>query len=99
MNRELVRSSAFIRALRRHLKKHPDSAATIETTLQLLSEDAFDARLKTHKLKGELEGVWACSAGYDLRILFEFVELEREADKVNGDSILLLTMGTHDEVY
>lgn len=67
--------------------------AAFESTLQMLHDDAFDARLKTHKLKGDLVGVWACSAGYDLRILFEFVTHS------NAEAILLLTIGTHDEVY
>ncbi|WP_204369156.1 type II toxin-antitoxin system RelE/ParE family toxin [Methylocucumis oryzae] len=59
----------------------------------MLSEDAFNPKLKTHKLKGELLGSWACSAGYDLRIVFEFVEFE------NAEALLLQTLGTHDEVY
>ena len=93
MNRELIESTAFIRAARRYLKKHPQAAEDLETALLLMSEDAFDPRLKTHKLKGDLDGVWACSAGYDLRILFELVQHEA------AEAILLLTMGTHDEVY
>lgn len=59
----------------------------------LLSEDAFHPKLKTHKLKGNLEGSWACSSGYDLRIVFEFVASE------GSEAILLQTLGTHDEVY
>jgi len=93
VNRELVRSTAFIRAARRYLKKHPPTADDLEATLLLLSEDAFQPRLKTHKLRGDLSGVWACSAGYDVRILFEFGQHE------GTEAILLLTMGTHDEVY
>ena len=61
MNRELIQSSAFIRATRRYLKKHPHAAEDLEATLLLLSENAFDPRLKTHKLKDDLDGVWACS--------------------------------------
>jgi len=93
VNRELIRSTAFIRAARRYLKKHSQAAEVLEATMLLLCEDAFDPRLKTHKLKGDLDGVLACSAGYDLRILFELVEHE------GADAILLLTLGTHDEVY
>ena len=93
MHHEFIRSTAFVRAARRHLKKHPQAAEILEATLLLLSGDAFDPRLKTHKLKGDLDGVWACSAGYDLRILFELVQHE------GAEAILLLTMGTHDEVY
>jgi addiction module RelE/StbE family toxin len=93
VNRELIRSTAFIRAARKYFKKNPHSATDLDDTLRLLADDAFDSRLKTHKLKGDLDGVWACSAGYDLRILFEFVEQE------GTEAIHLLTVGTHDEVY
>ncbi|HDL65321.1 MAG TPA: plasmid stabilization protein [Proteobacteria bacterium] len=52
-------------------------------------------RLETHKLKGKLSGSWACSAGYDLRIVFDFVESEKQKE----DDIFLLEIGTHEEVY
>ena len=61
--------------------------------LALLEEDAFQPRLKTHKLKGDLQGSWACSFGHDLRIVFEFVTHE------DNEAILLQSLGTHDEVY
>ena len=93
MTRELIPTTAFGRAVRKFLKRHPQCAQSIEETLDALSADAFAPKLRTHKLKGDLDGVWACSAGYDLRILFDFVEGD------NGPRILLLTMGTHDSVY
>ncbi len=93
MSRELIRTTRFVRALRKHLKRHRDAEADVREALQLLSADAFDARLKTNKLTGELKDVWACSAGYDLRIIFEFIVHER------AEAISLLTLGTHDEVY
>ena len=93
MRRALVRTTAFVRAARRYLRRHPQSAESLRSTLQLLEEDAFDARLRTHKLKGDLEGAWACSGGYDLRIVFEFVQ------HGSSEAILLLSVGTHDEVY
>lgn len=65
----------------------------ITSALAILEQDAFDARLKTHKLKGNRAGIWASSAGYDLRILFEII------DEEGCECILLLTIGTHDEVY
>jgi mRNA interferase YafQ len=93
VRRILIRSTAFVRAARRLLKKHPDVAESVRETLVLLEEDAFDPRLRTHKLKGEMEGYLACSAGYDLRVVFEFVQQDE------AEAILLLTIGTHDEVY
>ncbi|HEX6987445.1 MAG TPA: type II toxin-antitoxin system mRNA interferase toxin, RelE/StbE family [Planctomycetaceae bacterium] len=93
MRRELLRSSAFVRAARRLVKKDPSAAEGLRTALERLAEDAFHPSLRTHKLKGRFAGVWACTAGYDLRILFEFVE------EGGTEAILLLTVGTHDEVY
>ena len=90
---QLLRSSAFIRAARRTLKKYPFIVKDFQDTLELLSENAFHPHLKTHKLKGELEGSWACSITYELRIIFKFVQYE------GTEAILLATIGTHDEVY
>jgi addiction module RelE/StbE family toxin len=89
----LIRTSAFVRAAKRLLKKRPDAAEDLRAALELLSEDALHPQLKTHKLKGGLQGSWAASAGYDLRIVFEMV------DHKGSGAILLQTVGTHDEVY
>ena len=93
MRRLLLQSAAFVRAARRLVKKNPAAAAILQAALQSLAEDAFNPGLKTHKLKGELAGSWACSAGYNLRIVFELVQHE------GAEAILLQTVGTHDEVY
>ena len=93
MTRLLLPSPAFLRAARRAVKKDASLAKDLVTTLNLLAEDAFDPRLRTHKLRGKLEGSWACSAGYDLRIIFSFGEHEGSA------AILLETVGSHDKVY
>jgi mRNA interferase YafQ len=74
-------------------KKDRRAFAAIRGTLVMLQDDAFDERLGTHKLRGELAGFWACSAGYDLRIVFEI------AKRNDSEVILLVSVGTHDEVY
>ncbi|MEL6437671.1 MAG: type II toxin-antitoxin system mRNA interferase toxin, RelE/StbE family [Cyanobacteria bacterium J06621_8] len=89
----LLRSSAFVRNARKIIKRNPQLAQNIQETLELLALDPFQSRLKTHKLKGELKDSYACSAGYDLRIVFKFVEYEQTS------AILLESIGTHDEVY
>lgn len=93
MKRTLIRSSAFVRAAKRILKKRPDVAEDLTAALELLSEDALHPKLKTHKLKGDLAGSWAASAGYDLRIVFQILDYK------DSEAILLQTVGTHDEVY
>lgn len=82
-----------MRAARRAVKKNPRLAEDLQATLEQLNVDAFHPQLRTHKLKGRLENAWACSAGYDLRIVFKFVEHE------GTEAVLLVTVGTHEEVY
>lgn len=93
MRRLLLQSSTFTRAAKRFVKKRPEAAAAIRETLVQLEADAFDPRLRTHKLRGELAECWSCTAGYDLRIVFQFVQHN------GAEAILLLSVGTHDEVY
>jgi addiction module RelE/StbE family toxin len=93
MRRNLLQSAAFVRAARRLVKRHPEAVPLLQTALTALAEDAFQPAMKTHKLKGEMAGSWACSVGYDLRIVFEFVRHE------DAEAVLLQTVGTHDEVY
>ncbi len=92
--RQLVWSKTFLRAYKGAIRRYPHLKTDIEPVLRLLVEDPFDPRLRTHKLKGQLEGTWACTIGYDMRLIFEFV---KGAGK--EDDILLIEIGTHEEVY
>ena len=93
MKRLLLPATAFLRSSRRFVRKHAQLAPEFQLTLELLADDAFHPQLKTHKLKGKLAGSWACSAGYDARVIFQFVKHKGQ------DAILLEGIGTHDEVY
>lgn len=93
MRRVLLQSSAFARDLRTWIKTHPKSLPELERTLEQLSADVFHPSLRTHKLRGPRRHCWSSSAGYDLRIIFEFVQHE------GAEAILLLAVGTHDQVY
>jgi addiction module RelE/StbE family toxin len=93
VKRSLIRSNAFVRDAKRLAKKDIETVERVLATLALLEEDAFQPRLKTHKLKGDLVGSWACSVSPDLRIVFEFVT------HAGCEAILLQSLGTHDEVY
>jgi mRNA-degrading endonuclease YafQ of YafQ-DinJ toxin-antitoxin module len=93
VKRLLLPSTAFVRSARRFTRKHPQVASELQLTLELLAEDVFHPSLKTHKLKGKLAASWACSAGYDLRVIFQFVKHK------GADAILLEGVGSHDEVY
>lgn len=90
MKRLLLPSTAFVRSARRFTRKHPGLAEELKLTLELL---AFHPQLRTHKLKGKLASSWACSGGYDLRVVFQFVKHKTD------EAILLEAIGTHDDVY
>jgi mRNA interferase YafQ len=93
VKRVLLRTNTFVNAAKKVVKKDAHLIEDIKITLDILSEDIYDWRLKTHKLKGKLKGSLACSAGYDLRIVFRVV-------RYNGmEAILLETIGSHNEVY
>ena len=87
--------NTFVRALKRTVRKYPTLQQDIEETLKLLQTNPFALQLATHKLQGKLAGSWACSVGYDLRIVFDFVKSASQPE----DDLLLLEIGTHDEVY
>lgn len=93
--RTLVLAKTFVRAHKRAVKKNPSLRDDIETTLGLLKENPFAPRLGTHKLHGPFAGSWGCSVRHDLRIVFDFVRSEGKGE----DDILLITVGSHDEVY
>jgi addiction module RelE/StbE family toxin len=93
--KNLVWSPTFIRAFKRLVRKNPELRTQIEQVLQQLAEDPFHPSLRSHKLKGDLSGIWSCSIDYSNRILFKFVN-----NPDSGESeIFLLTLGSHDDVY
>jgi len=92
---KLVWTPRFTRALRRLTRRQPTLLDNLETTFALLERDPFHASLRTHKLKGELKDCWACSGGYDCRLIFEIVRNPKSKES----EILLQTAGSHDEVY
>ncbi|MGK7927568.1 MAG: type II toxin-antitoxin system YafQ family toxin [Spirulina sp.] len=91
----LIVSSSVKRALKATVKKHPKLQERIAEKLNLLSSEPFNPILRTHKLKGDLAGSWSCTIEYDCRVLFDFVKNEETGE----EEILLIDIGTHDEVY
>ena len=87
--RNLVSTPSFEKKLGRFLSDHSELERKVEQTLNLLSRDIFDTKLKTHKLSGAMKLFYASSVDYKYRIVFSF----------NSASVFLFNIGTHDEVY
>jgi addiction module RelE/StbE family toxin len=93
--RRLVWDASFRRAFKGLTRRNPRLQERLLEVVQTLAQDPFDPELKTHKLRGQLEGLWACWVDYDCRIVFAF-----ELDPAGGDDVIVLAdIGSHDDVY
>ncbi len=87
----LVWSAGFTRSAEKFIKSHPDLRQKLAASLRDLENDPFQPHLKYHQLGGNLKGVKAVSITYSYRITLTIVVSDKE--------IILLDVGSHDEVY
>ena len=83
-------SSSFKKAYKKRLRNDADKQLKLLECLLLFVSDPYHAKLRTHKLTGQLSELWSFTVEYDLRVVFCFV---------NDKEVLLEDIGTHDEVY
>ncbi|HNS01894.1 MAG TPA: type II toxin-antitoxin system mRNA interferase toxin, RelE/StbE family [Anaerolineae bacterium] len=93
--RKLVWDASFRRAFKGRTRNDRGLQERILDTIDDLVANPFLPKLKTHKLKGRLDGLWACTVEYDCRIIFFFASDPDEEE----DVIVLVDLGSHDEVY
>lgn len=89
MKYNIAPTSIYKRAYKSFIKKHPELKQEINERLKLLQNNLQNPVLKTHHLTGRLKGLLSFSISYDYRIVF----------KLEDDTIYLLNIGSHDEVY
>ena len=87
---ELVWDEPFLRILKKWKSKHPDLASKFQDKLTLFCKEPFHPSLKCHGLSGNLQGYTAINITYEYRLVFKFV---------SENKVLLVDIGTHDEVY
>jgi len=88
---KLSKTAYYSKVEKKFFKKHKDLLSKYGTVLKQLQKDPFESSLKTHKLKGELSQYYSCSLTYEYRIVLYL--------KIIDDEIVLMNIGTHDEVY
>ncbi|MFZ2801733.1 MAG: type II toxin-antitoxin system mRNA interferase toxin, RelE/StbE family [Syntrophorhabdus sp.] len=86
----IVRDPGFKKAYQKKIKTDDNLKKKFWKTMKLFSSNPFSKQLRTHKLTGTLKGLWAFSVDYDTRVIFSFL---------TDDEILLIDIGSHDEVY
>ena len=92
---ELVPTPKFERAFQRLVRKNPALQPQIEQTLRRMAANLADPRLKAHHLSGPLAGLHACSAARDCRTVFA----KQKHPQTGTEALLLVNIGSHDEVY
>ena len=91
MSWTLTTTAFFDRRVRKFLTKDPDLRPRFVETMTQLRDDPFEPSLRLHPLTGKLQGLQAVSLTYSYRITLTLQITEHE--------ILLLDIGSHNEVY
>jgi len=84
-------TEAFERTAQKFFKEHRDLLPRFGEVIEMLQSDPFSPALKIHKLKGELSKYHACRLTYEYRIVVTIV--------ITEEQIILMDIGSHDEVY
>ena len=86
----VVWDEGFKRNYKKKIKSNNNLKKRFWNAMKSFSMNPFNPRLRTHKLTGKLEGLWAFGISYDCRVIFKYL---------NENEILLIDIGSHDEVY
>ena len=87
----IIYPESYIRRARKFIKRHLELIGQYRKTLELLEINPRHPSLRLHPLKGKLAGLHSVSINIGYRISLEMVISEQE--------IILINIGTHDEVY
>lgn len=87
----LIYPESYNRRAAKFLKRHPDLLGQYRKTLELLELNPHHPSLRLHPLKGRLAGLHSVSINISYRISLELIISEQE--------IILVNIGSHDEVY
>jgi addiction module RelE/StbE family toxin len=90
MKIEIGFSSSFKRAFKKKISVDEKLEKLFWKKMEVFSNNPYEPSLRTHKLSGDLEGLWSFSITYDIRVIFTFLDKNR---------VLLIDIGSHEEVY
>ena len=88
---EIHNTDYYRRKMFKFFKKHPEYIEKYEHVVDTLSMNPFHPSLRLHALSGDLKGFHAISLTYDYRVILELI--------IQDQKIILVDIGSHDEVY
>lgn len=87
---KVIWDEGFKKSYRKKVKRNQILKDKFWKAVRLFAKEPFSPSLQTHKLTGNLEGMWAFKVDYDCRVIFRFLDSQK---------VLLVDIGSHDEVY
>lgn len=68
----------YSRYRRSYKRTDPQLRKLVDERVEVFRRDPFDPRLDTHRLHGKLKNQWSFSVDRRCRVLFEFLDKERQ---------------------
>jgi addiction module RelE/StbE family toxin len=87
----IITPQQFLRQARKIFKKHLDLKSRFGRVINDIQSDPFQTHLELHPLSGKLEGCYAVNLTHSFRITLTLM--------ITAKEIILLDVGSHDEVY
>ena len=87
----LIYPDSYIKRAKKFLRKHPEIHNQYRKTLEILELDPYHPSLRLHTLEGRLKGLSSVSINMSYRIILEL--------EIHENEIILLNVGSHDQVY
>jgi len=91
MSFQIIYTESYLKRAVKFVKRHPNLLSQYEKTLRLLELNPFHPALRLHRLSGPLRNLHSISINISYRITLEFL--------VEDGKIVLVNVGSHDEVY
>lgn len=86
---ELQFSTEFLKRIKKIKKQNKSLFLKVEHKINLFNMNPNHPSLRLHKLGGDLKDSWSLSIDKSIRIIFYY----------SNDLIVLVDIGTHDQVY
>jgi addiction module RelE/StbE family toxin len=87
----LIITDTYLKKLKKFIKKHPEILERYAKTIKLLEVDPYHPSLRLHKLQGKLKEYQSISITIKYRLIIDFI--------IEDEKIILLDIGSHDQVY
>jgi len=91
MTYQLIYTDSYLKRARKFAKKHPELRNQYKKVLLLLEANPQHPSLRLHALSGKLEGLHSVSINISYRLTIEML--------IKDKQIILINVGSHDEVY